>query len=369
MFTIEFFGIYLIATSVISYLALNVIRGTVITYNLYSPSKERDLHNKPLPSILGFGFLFLTIVGTFFYSKFFDSSISYSSMIASLLIVSIVGLRDDLKTIGSSEKLLFQLISVLILLYFNPNLIINNLYGFLGINSLGNIAGVIFTSFIGVFMINSFNLIDGIDGNSSLMSIISFSGFAVLFWIENNQAFFGMSILIIGLLVGYIPHNLSKNKKSFMGDTGSLFLGLVMYIFTLVFLSDPSIVTLNLLESKALLPIAPLTLFILPIIDSAGVYSYRVSIGKKPLSADNFHIHHLCLRFFSRSHLLCSLFINGCALAFIICISLLTFSISAFYTILIYFLFVTIIVLYTNKLRSKLRTSLGKRRGNVEYIN
>ena len=136
MFTIEFFGIYLIATSIISYLALNVIRGTVITYNLYSPIKERDLHHKPLPSILGFGFLFLTIVGTFFYSKFFDSSISYSSMIASLLIVSIVGLRDDLKTIGSSEKLLFQLISVLILLYFNPNLIINNLYGFLGINSI-----------------------------------------------------------------------------------------------------------------------------------------------------------------------------------------------------------------------------------------
>ena len=63
---------------------------------------------------------------------------------------------------------------------------------------------------------NSINLIDGIDGNSSFMSIISFSGFAVLFWIENNQAFFGMSILIIGLLIGYIPHNLSKKKKSFI---------------------------------------------------------------------------------------------------------------------------------------------------------
>ncbi len=369
MFTVEFFGIYLIATSIISYLALNVIRGTVITYNLYSPIKERDLHDKPLPSILGFGFLFLTIVGTFFYSNFFDSSISYSSMIASLVIVSIVGLRDDLKTISSSEKLLFQLISISILLYFNPSLIINHLHGFLGIHALNDIFSIIFTLFIGVFMINSFNLIDGIDGNSSFMSIISFSGFAILFWIENNQAFFGTSILIIGLLVGYIPHNFSKNKKGFMGDTGSLFLGLLMYIFTLVFLNDPSIITLNLLESKALLPIAPLTLFILPIIDSAGVYSYRISIGKKPLSPDNFHIHHLCLRFFSRSHLLSALFINGCSLSFIICISLLTFSISAFYTTLIYFSCVAIIVLYSNKLRSKLRTSLGKRKGNVEYIN
>ena len=62
-------------------------------------------------------------------------------------------------------------------------------------------------------MINSFNLIDGIDGNSSFMSIISFSGFAVLFWIENNQAFFSMSPLIIGLLINDIYHTISQKRK------------------------------------------------------------------------------------------------------------------------------------------------------------
>ena len=64
--------------------------------------------------------------------------------------------------------------------------------------------------------INSFNLIDGIDGNAALIGIISFICFAILFWIVDNTPFFGLSVLLIGMLMAYLPINFSKNKKGFM---------------------------------------------------------------------------------------------------------------------------------------------------------
>ena len=88
-------------------------------------------------------------------------------------MLTIIGFWDDLKIMSAKRKLVYE-IFIIITAIITDDLVLTNLNGFLGINELPLWFGFPFTVFIGVFMINSFNLIDGIDGLSGFVSIISF---------------------------------------------------------------------------------------------------------------------------------------------------------------------------------------------------
>ena len=364
-----FLIIFLFGVIITSFFTLDGIRQITVTFNLYSPNKVRDLHSKPTPTILGAGFFILFVLGTFFYSKTFSSYVSYESLVVATLILSLVGIRDDLKVINSIEKLIFQIIAIGILLYYSPNLLATNLNGFLGINAIPIGISYPFTIFIGIAMINSFNLIDGIDGNAALIGVISFICFAILFWIFDNTPFFGVSVLLIGMLTAYLPINFSKNKKGFMGDTGSMFVGFILYVCTLVFINEDSVYLANILESKSSLILGPLSIFAIPIIDTVSIYTYRISIGKSPFAADNFHIHHMVIRFFSNSHLISSLLLALIGLFIVVIMSIITLYAPPFWSSFAYFSIITVCVLISFKYRQKLRSKLGKRKGNIEVID
>ena len=341
----------------------------MVTYNLFSPSKSRDLHKEPIPSILGVGFSVLFVIGTLFYSKTFENQWDYNALVASVLILMIIGLRDDLKVIKSSEKMLFQIVAISITLYYSPNLLADNLNGFLGINNIPSEISYPFTIFIGIAMINSFNLIDGIDGNAAIIGIISFICFGVFFLISDNTPFLGISILICGMLIAYLPINFSKHKKGFMGDTGSMFLGFMLFICTLVFINTESIYLSNVIPSKSLLVLGPLSIFAIPIIDTISIYTYRIRIGKSPFAADNFHIHHMVIRLFNTSHLISSLFLGLAGLLIVFFMSIIITYMTPSWSIFIYFLIITMCVLISFRYRQKLRNKLGLGKGNIEVID
>ena len=369
MFDPYFVLSFLFGSVFTTFFLLNGIREIAVNFNLYGPNKKRDLHVRPIPSILGSGFFISLVLGTFFYSNTFNEFIEYETLIVSTLILTLIGIRDDLRIIRSFEKLIFQILAIGILIYFNPNLMADNLYGFLGIYDIAPIISFPFTIFIGISMINSFNLIDGIDGNAAILGIISFSCFAILFWLIDNTPFFGLSILFIGILIAYLPINFSKTKKGFMGDTGSMIVGYMLYICTLTFINSQSIYLENILPAKSLLILGPLTIFSIPIIDTLSIYSYRIKIGKSPLAADNFHIHHMTIRFFSTSHLISSLFLGLIGLVIVIIISSLILKIPPFWSITAYFIIITLCILISFRYRQKLRKRLGNRKGNVEVID
>ena len=368
MFNILFASIFFCGVLLTSYFILDGIRQIVLTFNLFSPKKSRDLHVRPTPSILGAAFFILFVLGTFFYSNTFFPYIQYDVLVVSLLILTLTGIRDDLKIIRSSEKLIFQILAIGVLLYFNPNLLADDLYGFLGIYAIPIQISIPFTIFIGVAMINSFNLIDGIDGNAAIMGIISFLCFGIFFWIIDNPPFFGVSILLVGILIAYLPINFSSHRKGFMGDTGSMFIGFMLFLCTLVFINSESPYLNILLSSKSVLILGPLSIFSIPIIDSVSIYTYRIRIGKSPFVPDNFHVHHMVIRFFSNSHLISSLFLGIIALMIVIFMSYIVRIVPAFISITAYFTLITIGVLISFKYRRKLRTRLGARKGNVEVI-
>lgn len=368
MFDFLFSVVFLCGVLFTSYFMLDGIRQVSLTLNLYGPRKFRDLHTKPTPSILGAGFFILFVLGTFFYSNLFAEYINYDVLIVSLLIITLIGIRDDLKIIRSTEKLIFQIIAISVMLYFNPNLLADNLYGFLGIYTIPVEISFPFTVFIGLSMINSFNLIDGIDGNAAITGAISFICFGLLFWINDNQPFFGLSLLFFGILIAYLPINFSKNKKGFMGDTGSMLVGFMLFLFTLVFINNENIYFSIVLPSKSLLVLGPLSIFSIPIIDTVSIYYYRIRIGKSPFAPDNFHIHHMVIRFFSTSHLISSLFLGLIGLINVIIMSFIVRIAPPLTSILSYFSIITIGVLISFRYRRKLRQRLGSRKGNVEII-
>lgn len=368
MFDFLFLASYLFGILFTSFFILNGIRQIALTFNLFSIKKDRDMHIVPTPKILGAGFFILIVLGTFFYSNLFVEYIQYNTMIVSLLILTLIGIRDDLKIIRSVEKLFFQIIAISIMLYFNPHLLADNLYGFLGIYTIPIEISFLFTLFIGIAMINSYNLIDGIDGNAAIIGIISFICFGILFWITENQPFFGLSLLLTGILIVYLPINLSKHKKGFMGDTGAMLIGFMLFTLTLVFINDESMYLSVVLPSRSVNILAPLSIFSVPIIDTVSIYVYRIRIGKSPFAPDNFHIHHMAIRFFSNSHLVSSLFLGLIGLIIVVTMSYIVLIATAFMSILTYFIIISLAVLVSFRYRQKLRNRLGKRKGNIEII-
>ena len=369
MESISFIIFYAFIVCIASYLFLSVFREILIELDLFPKQKTRDIHKSPVPSLLGLGFGFLLLVSTFFFNEIYVDLLNYWSFIISFLIIIFLGVIDDILSLSSYKKLIFQILAIFVLLKYNDHLVIDNLNFFLGITEIPEPFNLIFTGFIGIIMINGLNLIDGIDGFAAIISITCFCLFGGVFFIIDNEPIFILAISYAAIIIGYIPINISKTKKGFMGDSGSLFLGFGLYIFTLVFIqSDYSMLLNNLISSKSLLPLIPLTIFFIPILDILSIYSYRISIGKNPLIADNFHIHHMLVWFTGLSHLavsiLTGLFLVTLSLAFL----MLSNYLLPQYIIAVYFVFLFVLVRILNFYKPIMRAKIGDSHGNIESV-
>jgi UDP-N-acetylmuramyl pentapeptide phosphotransferase/UDP-N-acetylglucosamine-1-phosphate transferase len=142
-----------------------------------------------------------------------------------------------------------------------------------------------------VFVINSFNLIDGIDGLASGLGIFYalFMGFIFFRSQWMNEAL--LSVVLCGSLLGFFYFNVfSRKNKIFMGDTGSMAVGFLLSFLALRFieLEDPSLAGIKISSPHSL----TLALFIVPVGDMARVLLGRIGSGRSPLRPDRSHIHY-----------------------------------------------------------------------------
>ena len=108
---------------------------------------------------------------------------------------------------------------------FGDDLVVRNLHGFLNIYELPVGVDYFLTFFIGVFMINAFNLCDGIDGLAAMLGIVISVCYGSIFYIIGDYLFLSFCVILIGCLFAFLRFNIPHKNKVFMGDTGSLFLG------------------------------------------------------------------------------------------------------------------------------------------------
>ena len=270
---------------------------------LYDMPDERKVHHNAIPRLGGLAFMpcmfFAFLMSLYVFNCVTDNmpvsiNLWTCSFLVSLFMVYSVGLVDDIIGLGAPIKFLVQIVAACLLPM--SNLYINNLYGFCGVESIPFWIGAPITVFVIVFIDNAINLIDGIDGLSGGLALISLTGFLMCFGREQVWTYCVLIAGLMGVLVAYLYFNIwgsvERKRKIFMGDSGSLTLGFVLGFLMVKFAMNSTAVMPY--RSDGLL--LAYTLLIVPCFDVVRVVMVRLRVGQPLFQADKRHIHHKLLR-------------------------------------------------------------------------
>ena len=214
-------------------------------------------------------------------------------LILALIGLLFTGLKDDLAKVNPWTKF-FEIITISLIVVFFTDLRFTSLHGFLGITGIPFWASILLTVFLMVLIINSVNLIDGIDGLAASVGIIASVAFGIFFWLSGDYGYTIMAAALTGSLVAFLPFNFSSGeKKIFMGDTGSLAIGFLITIFAIRFNELDAIGKTYYDFLSA--PTVAIAILIIPLFDTLRIIVLRLYHKKSLFEADNRHIHHLML--------------------------------------------------------------------------
>ncbi|MDR2122040.1 MAG: undecaprenyl/decaprenyl-phosphate alpha-N-acetylglucosaminyl 1-phosphate transferase [Flavobacteriaceae bacterium] len=258
---------------------------------------ERSSHKERTPNLGGI---------SIFYSVVIMSSIcayelfsTYIFLFAAIIILFFIGLMDDILVVAPDKKIYAQIVSALIV-SVGSNVRIGHFFGIMGIELLPYWFSIVFTILIFVFLINAFNLIDGIDGLASGVAILGCGAFMFTFWRLGriNYPMVVLALTLAGSLLAFLRFNFSRKHKIFMGDTGSMIVGFLLSFMGIKFLNlfllqYPFGAPVYYLQSA---PVIVVAILIVPIIDTIGVSLIRISKGLSPFTADKNHMHHRYLK-------------------------------------------------------------------------
>ncbi len=267
---------------------------------LYDMPNSRKVHNFAVPRLGGIIFMPITAIGmlvgmTIFnggVNKEFNLYLSTILMVVGALLIYLIGLIDDLRGLRAIEKFAVQITAAMI--FPSCHLMINNLNGLFGIYELPFWVSYFLTVFIILLIVNAMNLIDGIDGLSSGLSILILIAFTYLFNKLDTPLFVLLSICLCGSIIGFFVYNyfgVIGKHKIFMGDTGSLFIGFVVAYLAIKYQMS-SWPGFGYREGAFL---TSFTLLFIPCIDVIRVALQRLANRKGMFSPDKTHIHHLIM--------------------------------------------------------------------------
>ena len=244
---------------------------------------ERKIHNKPIPRLGG-----LAIFGAFLFGYIMYGEINTQmiSILISSFLILLLGLFDDIKPIKAKYKFLVQIIAALIVviygkIYFSEI----TLFGF--VINLDIYSSYFLSTFFIVSIANAINLIDGLDGLAGGISAIYFLTIGILAFILNNIGGLDiiLSLIMLGSTLGFLFFNFPP-AKVFMGDCGSLFLGFMIAVISLLGFKVTTITSL----------IIPIIILALPIFDTILAILRRLLKGESIGKADKEHFHHQLLK-------------------------------------------------------------------------
>lgn len=269
----------------------------------------RSSHKAKTPTLGGIAFFYTLIFAIFFVREraVFDEAFY---IIPGLTILFMIGLKDDLVVLSPGTKLLAQVFAIAFVLA-NDSFIIESLNGFLNIYEIPHFLYLILAGFMMLTIINSYNLIDGIDGLASIVGIVIMMIYTTIFYLSKEYFFALIAITMNACLMAFFGFNVSSDKKIFMGDTGSLIVGFIISVLTLKFLAlEPSAYgELPFLLENA--PLIAISILIVPLFDTARVFAIRLANKRGPFSPDRNHVHHVLIDFWGLTHKQAS-FIIGC---------------------------------------------------------
>ncbi|TPE39978.1 glycosyltransferase family 4 protein [Pontibacter mangrovi] len=287
---IQIFTFFLTAF-IITYFAVPSVIKVASLRNLFDEPNERKLHHQTIPALGGVAIF----AGIFFSVLFWAEGFNFSLLrwiVLSLVIIFLLGLKDDIVAIDPLKKLVGLLVaSGLVIVY--GDLRIHSFYGLLGLNELPYVISVLFTLFVFVVIINAVNLIDGINGLAGGVGTIASAAFGALFLYNGNVNAAAIAFATAGALLAFLRYNFAK-AKIFMGDGGALVIGFVLSVLCVRFLNAELIIEPISLQPIST-PLVALAILIIPLVDTLRVFTIRILQKRSPFSADRNHIHHMLL--------------------------------------------------------------------------
>ena len=292
-----------------------IIQKFFIHFKKFDKFNHRTSHNSLATKTGGISiFVSVFLITLIYYLK--GNEIFDFSILIPLSIMFIVGVYDDFYEADFKLKFLLQIIVAKIII--DQGYIIDSFHGIFGIYELPWIFAQLFTTFVFLVIVNSYNFIDGIDG-LAIFETIKTVLFIELLSVENSPIYM-LGIIIISLIIPLIFYNFKKQHKIFLGDAGSLILGTFISICVFNIFNENYIIKNNFNINKG---IFSMILLAYPLMDLLRVFIIRIYNKKSPFIADKNHIHHKILNIV-KSHFLVVITIQFISLIFIfVTISLL----------------------------------------------
>lgn len=289
----------------------------------------RKIHKGIVPTMGGTG-VFIAIMSTL--AIMWDNvemNMQTRYVIGAISVMFLLGFTDDAIDLRASRKL-FVMIIVASLVYMS-GIRIDSLFGFFGVYGLPSGVSYAVTVFTIIVVTNAFNLIDGIDGLAGGIGIVSMAFFALWFVLSGDKTFAILCSSIVGALAAFLRYNWAP-ARIFMGDTGSLFIGMISAICAIKFINqnialDPS----DPLKFKGAVA-AGCVLVMYPMYDTLRVFIIRMLEGRSPMSPDTRHTHHYLLRF-GFSHSKATMVILIADTVAIIFFGVLSYFVTSFYVV------------------------------------
>lgn len=250
---------------------------------------NRSSHVRKVPRLGGVAIYFAIMVVTSIFSPEMLFKVVFFT--SALVLLFFIGLMDDLLVVAPRKKLIAQIVSALAIV-LGSGVRIESFFGLFGIYEIPFWISVTLTCFIIILIINSYNLIDGIDGLASGVGILISLCFVFIFFRLYDYSMGFLAIAILGSLLAFLYFNLSDQYKIFMGDTGSMVVGFLIAFMAIKFLSLSSMPWVMMKNS----PVVAIAILIVPLIDTLSVIIIRLMKRKSPFTADQNHIHHRILR-------------------------------------------------------------------------
>lgn len=262
--------------------------------NIVDNPNARKLQRKPVPVLGGIAVFFGSVIGLGCASLVCNCSELFIVVVA-MMIMLYTGTLDDILDLSPGLRFLVEIFTVLLLVYVG-GYSLNDFHGLWGIHQIPQYLAVPLTVVAAVGIINGINLIDGVDGLSSGYCILTSLFFGGMFWGVGDQVMTMLAVVAAGSLIPFFFHNLfGKSSKMFIGDGGTLVMGIVISVFVMRTLTHGTFCEIYDPKNVGLIPFM-LAVLAVPVFDTLRVMTTRILKHKSPFHPDKTHLHHMFIR-------------------------------------------------------------------------
>lgn len=258
--------------------------------NIVDNPNARKLQKTPIPVLGGCAVFF----GIVFGMCFFKTMMNYTSLfpvLGSMTVMLYLGTMDDITDISPKVRFVLEVLIALLLVYGSKTAIVD-FQGLWGIGGIPVWLAVALTVLMFVGVVNSINMVDGVDGLCSSFCILICAMFGLVFFLGHNYSFAALAAVCVGALCPFFLHNVfGWDSKMFLGDGGTMVMGTAIASMVLAFLNgnDGLIVFTSLDFSKIAFCLAVLAI---PVADTLRVMTVRIFRRQSPFHPDKNHLHH-----------------------------------------------------------------------------